>query len=67
MNGKLQNIHEMTMRVSFCLLYDCFKWDFVSINVEVISTENNVVMDNIMTLWPVKKSYVTCGQICFMM
>ena len=40
----------MTMSVRFCLSYDCLKWDFIAFKVDIISIENNVVTDGVMTL-----------------
>ena len=40
----------MTTSVRFCLSYDCLKWDFIAFKVDIISIENNVVTDGVMTL-----------------
>ena len=40
----------MTTCVRFCLSYDCLKWDFIAFKVDIMSIENNVVTDGIMTL-----------------
>ena len=40
----------MTTSVKFCLSYDCLKWDFIAFKVDIISIENNVVTDGVMTL-----------------
>ena len=40
----------MTTSVRFCLSYDCFKWGFIALKDDIISIENNVVTDSIMTL-----------------
>ena len=40
----------MTTSVRFCLSYDCLKWNFIAFKVDIISRENNVVMDGVMTL-----------------
>ena len=40
----------MTTRVRFCLSYDCSKWGFIALKDDIISIENNVVTDGIMTL-----------------
>ena len=42
--------YETTTSVRFCLLYDCFKWGFIALKDDIISVENNVVTDGIMTL-----------------
>ena len=40
----------MATSVRFCLSYDCFKWGFIALKDDIISIENNVVTDGIMTL-----------------
>ena len=41
----------MTMSVRFCLSYDCFKWDFIALKVDIIAIENlSLSRDGIMTL-----------------
>ena len=32
--------YEMTASVRFCLSYDCLKWDFIALKVDIISIEN---------------------------
>ena len=33
------------MGVRFCLLYDCFKWYFISFKIDIILIENIIVTD----------------------
>ena len=40
---------EMTTCVRFYLSYDCLKWDFIALKVDIISIEN-ITLDGIMTL-----------------
>ena len=40
----------MNTSVRFCLSYDCLKWDFIAFKVDIISIENNVITDGVMTL-----------------
>ena len=32
--------YEITTSVRFCLSYDCLKWDFIALEVDIISIEN---------------------------
>ena len=32
--------YEMNTSVRFCLSYDAFKWHFIALKVDIISTEN---------------------------
>ena len=45
-----QNSYEMTTSVKFCLSYDRFKLDFIVFKVNIISIENTLVTDAVMTL-----------------
>ena len=40
----------MTTSLRFCLSYDCLKWDFIALKVDITSAENNAVTNSIMTL-----------------
>ena len=45
---------------------DCFKWYFTSFKVDIISIENIIVTDGIITLCAPPRCYVTCGHTMFM-
>ena len=39
----LSNSYEMTTNVDSFLSYDCFKWDFIALKVDIISLENKTL------------------------
>ena len=59
--------YEMTTSVRFCLSYDCFKWGFIALKVDIISIENITLSRTASWRYaPVTKCYVTCGHTIFM-
>ena len=57
----------MNMSVRFYLSYDAFKWHFITLKVDIISTEN--IELSWTAPWryaPVTKCNVTCGHKIFM-
>ena len=50
----------MTTIVRFCLSYDCFKWNFIALKVDIFSIENITLSRTASWRYvPVSKCYVT--------
>ena len=49
------------MGLRFCLSHDCFKWYVIVFKVNIISVENTIATDGIMTLHAPPRCYVTGG------
>ena len=59
--------YEMTTSVRFCLSYDFFKWVFIALKDDIISTENITLSRTASWRYaPVTKCYVTCGHTILM-